>query len=38
MVKHPRANPYFFWWPEELAKEKGEGDVLGEAAVGKEDI
>ncbi|KUO52819.1 MAG: sulfite reductase, dissimilatory-type subunit alpha [Desulfitibacter sp. BRH_c19] len=18
MVKHPRANPYFFWWPEEL--------------------
>jgi sulfite reductase alpha subunit len=18
MVKHPRSNPYFFWWPEEL--------------------
>ncbi|MBO8168693.1 MAG: dissimilatory-type sulfite reductase subunit alpha [Thermoanaerobacteraceae bacterium] len=25
MVHHPRANPYFFWWPDELVQ-KEEGD------------
>jgi sulfite reductase alpha subunit len=27
MVKHPRANPYFFWWPEELEKTAGGGEA-----------
>jgi sulfite reductase alpha subunit len=35
MVKHPRANPYFFWWPDELVKTVT-GDSAGETAAGTE--
>ena len=34
MVKHPRANPYFFWWPEEL--EKYNNETVKQAAASKE--
>lgn len=34
MVKHPRANPYFFWWPEEIAEMNN--DTFKEAATDKE--
>lgn len=32
MVKHPRANPYFFWWPEELIQ-SASGDAEAAATV-----
>ncbi|MDW7675666.1 MAG: hypothetical protein SCK28_14150, partial [Bacillota bacterium] len=35
MVKHPRANPYFFWWPDELIK-SASGDVEDETAAAVE--
>ncbi|MGF7184563.1 sulfite reductase alpha subunit [Desulfitispora alkaliphila] len=31
MVQHPRANPYFFWWPDEIIQ-----TADGEAAAGTE--
>lgn len=35
MVKHPRANPYFFWWPEEL-DQSGSVDAEKEVAADQE--
>jgi sulfite reductase alpha subunit len=35
MVKHPRANPYFFWWPDEIIS-SASGDAEAEAAAGAE--
>ncbi len=34
MVYHPRANPYFFWWPEEL--EKYNNETIKQAAADTE--
>lgn len=36
MVKHPRANPYFFWWPDELIQTaNGDEEIAAGAEVGK---
>jgi sulfite reductase alpha subunit len=35
MVHHPRANPYFFWYPEDFAAEK-EASEAGKEVAGSE--
>jgi sulfite reductase alpha subunit len=36
MVKHPRANPYFFWWPDELVQtSSNDEETAASAEVGK---